>query len=528
MRLMLQLYPKVTLPCSRRKVNKYGVSSLGRANEGAKYMNEEEAMDLIERTKGSRGDIWTDLREFFNRPWWSRIWVHQEATADCRKGPLLMCGPHTVNFDVAIHSGKIICSLMKRHSIPGELGRDTLPYMGHYFLLRQEYNQTGTIEFLRLYDLLSALRSYEATDARDKLYALVPLSLDGADILEIDYHASTEDVYCNAATNFIRHFRTLDILTHCCKSRNLSAASLLDLPSWVPDWTLRWVPDHFLKRGMIDDKNEKPPRVERIGKLYNASLETQPDLNIVDSTSRKLLARGFHFDVVKHVSPHANASSDHKAIAEDWMHWLNENNFTLSRESGSYPGSVPSSSLDAFQATLVADSRACGIDVGRRGCRASLADIPAFAHLHVSEEDTPALATTIPPAADTTSDADLPEMPFFIAQYGPLHKSTKGRTLILTANGYLGLTAAHVQVGDVVVILFGGQMPFVLHRVVVDEDNDIDEHAKHAAEFREGRYHYQLIGEAYLHGIMDGEAMHDKRLRAADDNEPATIIFEIH
>jgi hypothetical protein len=56
----------------------------------------------------------------------------------------------------------------------------------------------------------------------------------------------------------------------------------------------------------------------------------------------------------------------------------------------------------------------------------------------------------------------------------------------LTEKGYVGLTAEHVERGDRVVILMGSQLPFILRKV----DS-----------------HYVLIGEAYVHSIMDGEAL---------------------
>jgi hypothetical protein len=60
------------------------------------------------------------------------------------------------------------------------------------------------------------------------------------------------------------------------------------------------------------------------------------------------------------------------------------------------------------------------------------------------------------------------------------------RSFFQTTQGYLGLGPDTLQTGDVVCILFGGRCPFVLRP-------------------KEG--FYQLIGEAYVHGIMYGEAL---------------------
>ena len=85
---------------------------------------------------------------------------------------------------------------------------------------------------------------------------------------------------------------------------------------------------------------------------------------------------------------------------------------------------------------------------------------------------------------------------------GP-HPATFHRRLIVTGKKYLGLAPAHVQPGDVVVILVGALVPIVLRRV----DN-----------------HHILVGEAYVHGIMDGEAMpQDENIRAAAFSEEFEI-----
>ncbi|OCK98442.1 HET-domain-containing protein [Cenococcum geophilum 1.58] len=57
----------------------------------------------------------------------------------------------------------------------------------------------------------------------------------------------------------------------------------------------------------------------------------------------------------------------------------------------------------------------------------------------------------------------------------------------------LGLAPAATQVGDLICILYGCSVPVVL-RKIVNENSDAD------------KYHYKLIGECYIHGMMNGEA----------------------
>lgn len=62
------------------------------------------------------------------------------------------------------------------------------------------------------------------------------------------------------------------------------------------------------------------------------------------------------------------------------------------------------------------------------------------------------------------------------------------RRFFVTLEGMIGLGPASLQQGDYVVILFGGLTPFVLrfHNLV-----------------------YLLVGECYVNGQMDGEAIEE-------------------
>ncbi|KAH8598609.1 heterokaryon incompatibility protein-domain-containing protein [Bisporella sp. PMI_857] len=79
------------------------------------------------------------------------------------------------------------------------------------------------------------------------------------------------------------------------------------------------------------------------------------------------------------------------------------------------------------------------------------------------------------------------------ALYAPQMASRlNGKRIFVTSNGYLGLGSEYVEPGDVVVIILGAKMPFVLRKA-------------------EGQT-FMLIGESYVHGIMDGEVMNDPKV----------------
>lgn len=62
------------------------------------------------------------------------------------------------------------------------------------------------------------------------------------------------------------------------------------------------------------------------------------------------------------------------------------------------------------------------------------------------------------------------------------------RSLFITSTGYIA--TGRVEEGDEVWVLLGGDVPFVLRPI-------------------SGSIEYRLVGDCYLHGVMDGEAVRE-------------------
>jgi len=62
------------------------------------------------------------------------------------------------------------------------------------------------------------------------------------------------------------------------------------------------------------------------------------------------------------------------------------------------------------------------------------------------------------------------------------------RSLFVTSLGFIGLGSDSVQPGDMLCIVAGAQMPLVLRAYPKGDDV------------------FEFCGEAYVHGLMDGEA----------------------
>jgi len=69
-----------------------------------------------------------------------------------------------------------------------------------------------------------------------------------------------------------------------------------------------------------------------------------------------------------------------------------------------------------------------------------------------------------------------------------VHMACNGTRMARTSRGFIGTVPRGAKVGDRIVVLYGGQTPFVLRR---DEERDM----------------YRLVGDCYVHGLMQGEAL---------------------
>jgi hypothetical protein len=67
----------------------------------------------------------------------------------------------------------------------------------------------------------------------------------------------------------------------------------------------------------------------------------------------------------------------------------------------------------------------------------------------------------------------------------------------LTEKGYIGQFNPNVQVGDILAVILGCATPFLLRGY----EEDWDEKGS-----------YRIIGACYVHGVMDGEAVDEKKV----------------
>jgi hypothetical protein len=219
-----------------------------------------------------------------------------------------------------------------------------------------------------------------------------------------------------------------------------------DVPSWVADWSCTYndVPMPFHSHDRVWGPNES---ISHETPIYFASKGMGSTEIGFDMSGRKLVVTGFTFDTIENVAPPRHWPDDEEANV--WQEWL-----AIVRNLGeTYVSGCPI--LEAFAKLLYADLATSYDDWS--------GDRPHTPNIELLES------------------TDL-----FKANHRILNLMTWTRTICTTKMGYLGLTAWGAQVGDVVCVLEQSQMPVVLRPV--DEE-------------------WVFVGQAYVHGIMDGEAV---------------------
>jgi hypothetical protein len=82
--------------------------------------------------------------------------------------------------------------------------------------------------------------------------------------------------------------------------------------------------------------------------------------------------------------------------------------------------------------------------------------------------------------------------------HSAINSTTVGRRFIVAENGHVGFAPESCEEGDLQVVLPGGRMPYVLRP-------QSSSNAENERQDDEGEEHYKILGDAYIHGVMDGE-----------------------
>ncbi|KAK5659631.1 hypothetical protein OQA88_835 [Cercophora sp. LCS_1] len=205
------------------------------------------ASDLGDRTSTSmppQPHVET-IKKFFQRSWFHRVWLIQETFF--AKRALLICGGEELEWaDLCTLYHWIGVSVRKMEGL-------RLPYVVGHTAYR---SGSASIPWFQEYATLLVRRLEEtrhcqATDPRDKLYAILPLvdaeyqenlgDLDEGNsrpdhqniTIQPDYSLTPAQVYTNLATALLPHIGLSNLLSH-----HIPGTPIPDLPLWVPNWSI--------------------------------------------------------------------------------------------------------------------------------------------------------------------------------------------------------------------------------------------------------------------------------------------------
>ena len=419
---------------------------------------------------------WRALGRFLQRPWFSRVWIIQEVVMSTNT--IFVCGKETFT---PAEMSKLVDRLMNLPTYPSFTGRSGTGSNGvwcvgiidHLCKMQGSATRTSSIE------LLGIGMASKATDPRDKIYALLSLGQSG---IQADYSKSVEEVYTDFAISYISQIlpdtltrQSPKFLTDIVYSRFVakllvwlhSTDSVLNLPSWVPDWS-RFPITSFMgaTSAFADPAGIEIPNEPRQEEKYRAT-----EISILPNHTLRL--SGKLCDEVSIIGlKHMDLRKDMKSLDlyDHFADWYAETGVLVSHAAPIYPTGIPWQ--EAYRRTLAMDNICIGRSTDSH--KPSKALLEWYHGTLLRWNRTSNIKKFI--AGEETNEALF------------WHEALKvcGRCFFLTAKGYMGLAPYGTRKGDRIGTLLAIRTPFIMREV-------------------EGGY--RLIGPCYVQGIMDGEVV---------------------
>ena len=387
------------------------------------------------------------------RPYFARVWVIQEAVA--ARVAVVVCGDESMDL---IEFSRAFSRLTGSGLYPHALAINVTG-LGNWRKYFQRPPSKDRDDAVDLQALLMYSRDKLCQNARDKVYALRGISTQRfAEGVIVDYKSPVERVYIDCAKHWLSIRSDLRVLS-TIEPRHSANPSALKLPSWVPDWS-----QHNHPSGVMQRYFRFLP-----GKMFRASGKSVANVSF-DEKHDVLAIKGKRFDTIERVisaHPTLLGTGDEKTL-------LTPSKFLGFLDQLGYQdvyGHTGEAFPNAALRTVTAD---------RTGLSARVADsyrckyLTAYSNWRLESD---------------SSITDLPE-----GAWKELSNSVAqildDKDLFITSNGYMGVARSGFATGDLVCVLLGGEVPFILRQLDTERES------------------FRMVTECYVHGIMDGELMH--------------------
>jgi Heterokaryon incompatibility protein (HET) len=185
---------------------------------------------------------WKAAEDFFRRPYWTRMWVVQEAILGkhtfFQLGSEVLALMDLLDFSLlvsTVRSPENASFITSDQRLMVESCGSLAAY--HIVLLGIQARIRSKQHFSYPY-LLNRMLHLQCKDPRDRLYALLGLAKLGPSTNQIliapDYNKPVADVYANFISSLIRSMSSLDMIAFA-GTGNRRSGSTFDVPSWTID-----------------------------------------------------------------------------------------------------------------------------------------------------------------------------------------------------------------------------------------------------------------------------------------------------
>ncbi|KAK0634577.1 heterokaryon incompatibility protein-domain-containing protein [Bombardia bombarda] len=473
----------------------------------------DEAMEMRKNSKIVKPWKGTVFKKFKNdsslenvildHPWWRRVWTAQEILLAERA--IIVMGRHQADWD-------FLCSAI-RHGAALEIWESMLQGVQAKCATSvldavQSIKTPPSIDNpadLMLFYLLHT-QERDATDPRDKIFAVLGLINRNPEAfgIQVDYRSPVGDVYRRAMRGLIETSGNLDVLGVCFpfKTRNV-----VGLPSWVADWSSM---DEFASPMMNDSKGNRRtthaskgclavPRwdesghtlileghaidlITRLSKVQHRIDDSDWNMDDIEDDDEQSIMQDFRDagTILGRALEWVSSAVPNMAVYVEWEKFVKDLKPTN-------PDPKSSSPMAIYCQTLCTGTLAPGGLLETEGIfRAWLDTLSPVRKLKALKVDR-AAATTFRSLAflgyAKSTWKSYGEFPAYITH-------VTERRLGSSNKGYLCLLPKTTEVGDQLTLLKGGRVPVILRP--------------------RGGGTMEFVGEAYVHGIMNGEAFQEK------------------
>lgn len=436
--------------------------------------------------------IWYDLFKVLKRPWFYRAWIVQELAVS--KHVVVLCGDVELEWKSLVRAIEYTTEAGGFGHSLGLTGLNQLWSLNNQRCHYQERQQTDVMQVL-----LENFRAL-ATKPVDHIFAFHGFFGKGSfghTLTRPRYEIECEQLYTQVAIELLQELENLDLFTITRVRETYSEQQVRDLPSWVPDWSAADLTEPFLWRNINSDFGPE----YRVA--YRASGDTSYSLVVQDG--RKLKIEGWIVDEVNMTGLVRDLTSD-QIILDDLPKFCNE----IIKDQRTFRTWETVSGMFEWGSMYPTGEKRWDVY-----CRTLLSGcLYGSDYDHIAAIYTWWQVTLIPfkllftlrldrvwflwtfyllSGAFFWLFADIFRLRF-LRKYlevsptdGLFHKmmtNTAYRRMIRSDSGLIGLAPPLTQPEDMIVLCKGGKLPLILRPRGSD---------------------WELIGDCYIHGIMDGK-----------------------